>query len=77
MFNSVPITTALAFLGKTTEYSLRSRERFVADTRKGATLEFTDRESFLIYLDNARDYLLDGSISEDKRKEIIKRGLRS
>lgn len=33
-------------------------ERFVADTRKGATLEFTRREAFLSYLYEAREGIL-------------------
>lgn len=39
----------------------RCREIFRASTRKGATLEFTHRESFLAYLNNARTLLLNSS----------------
>jgi hypothetical protein len=33
--------------------------KFVAETRKGANLEFTDKESLLSYLAIARELLLD------------------
>lgn len=39
--------------------------RFVADTRKGAKLEFTDKESFMTYLYNARDLALSDKYLSD------------
>jgi hypothetical protein len=41
-------------------HKIRVGEKFVAETRKGAKLEFTRREAFLTYLFNAREMLLAG-----------------
>jgi len=40
--------------------------RFVADTRKGAKLEFTNKESFLSWLSVARELLLDSPYLQNK-----------
>jgi hypothetical protein len=40
--------------------------RFIADTRKGAKLEFTDKESFLSWLAVARELLLDSPYLQNK-----------
>jgi hypothetical protein len=42
--------------------------RFVAETRKGANLEFTDRESLLSYLAIARELLLDSKYLQKRFK---------
>jgi hypothetical protein len=41
-------------------------ERFVAETRKGANLEFTGKESFLSWLSVARELLLDSQYLQNK-----------
>lgn len=43
-----------------------AKARFVAETRKGANLEFSDRESFLSYLAIARELLLDSKYLRGK-----------
>jgi len=43
----------------------RHRPRFCASTRNGATLEFSDKESFIMYLNNARTLLLNSSVKQE------------
>jgi len=64
MLIGYPILTVLniAIFWKTGKQ--RRGERFVAETRKGAKLEFSDKESFLAYLVTARDLLLKNSSLE-------------
>jgi hypothetical protein len=57
----VPISCAFAIMLTYRDWGLKSLEVFEADTRKGATLRFTNRQSFLSYLYKARDILLSGS----------------
>jgi hypothetical protein len=43
----------------------RHKARFRADTRKGATLEFGDKESLIMYLNTARTLLLNASVKQE------------
>jgi len=43
----------------------RHKARFCAATRNGATLEFTDKESFIMYLNTARTLLLNSSVKQE------------
>lgn len=43
----------------------RHKARFRADTRKGATLEFGDKESLVMYLNTARTLLLNASVKQE------------
>jgi hypothetical protein len=43
----------------------RYKPRFRAETRNGATLEFGDKESLIMYLNNARTLLLNSSIKQE------------
>jgi len=52
----------------------RISERFIASTRKGASLEFSNRESFLSFLSKARDGILAGGSAG--RDFFMKRPLR-
>jgi hypothetical protein len=42
----------------------RHKPKFRADTRNGATLEFGDKESLIMYLNNARTLLLNSSAGD-------------
>lgn len=70
MFNGWPWLTALGLLTQGPVLYYRTRERFVAETRKGATLEFTTKESFIAWLDIMRDALVNGSISKEMVEDI-------
>jgi hypothetical protein len=48
-----------------------SRPRFMAATRNGATLEFTRKEAFLAYLNNARTWMLNTSATSELRGERL------
>jgi hypothetical protein len=76
LFGGWPLLTVLGLASQVPVIVERSKERFVADTRKGATLEFTDRESFLIYLDNSRNNLNSGSMDEETVSDIIGKGVK-
>lgn len=43
----------------------RHKPRFMAATRKGATLEFGDKESLIMYLNTARTLLLNASVKQE------------
>jgi hypothetical protein len=43
----------------------RHKPRFCAATRNGATLEFGDKESLIMYLNNARTLLLNASVKQE------------
>lgn len=43
----------------------RHKPRFMAATRNGATLEFGDKESLIMYLNNARTLLLNASVKQE------------
>jgi len=43
----------------------RHRPRFCAATRNGATLEFKDKEAFIMYLNTARTLLLNSSVKQE------------
>lgn len=43
----------------------RHKARFQAATRNGATLEFGDKESLIMYLNNARTLLLNASVKQE------------
>jgi len=47
LFSGWPIFLALGLLSQGPVLYYRTQERFVAETRKGATLEFTSKESFI------------------------------
>jgi hypothetical protein len=52
------VITIIALFWEITQLWQDSKERFVADTRNGANLEFTGRESFISWLAVARELLL-------------------
>jgi hypothetical protein len=77
LFSGWPIFLALGLLSQGPVLYYRTQERFVAETRKGATLEFSSKESFISWLDVMRDGILSGSIDPDERERIIKGGVKA
>lgn len=71
LFQLPVMTLLLVWAAYKTKFE-RSKERFIASTRKGADLEFTDRESFISYLAQARELLLKDSSAQ---KYWAKKGL--
>lgn len=53
-----PVTTGVLIILELCIFSGANFDRFVAETRNGASLEFTSRESFLSYLAVSRELLL-------------------
>jgi len=63
---SFPLSTPVLAYLYWSRLSEHAKARFVADTRKGATLEFTDKESFLSWLAVARELLLNSPYLQNK-----------
>jgi hypothetical protein len=61
-----PFVLPLLILAEWREKSSLREGVFMAETRKGANLKFTNRESFLSYLALARDIILDNKYLMDK-----------
>jgi hypothetical protein len=70
LFNGWPLLLVLGLLSQVPVLYTRTGERFVAETRRGATLEFTTKESFMAWLDIMRDALLSGSINQEMLEKI-------
>lgn len=60
-----PLFSPLFFVIAWRQRHERHRARFCAATRNGATLEFSDKEAFIMYLNTARTLLLNASVKQE------------
>jgi hypothetical protein len=69
MLIGFPIITSMFILAEIERYNRTPIDRFEADTRNGANLAFSTKESFLSYLAIARELLLNSAYFAGKWQE--------
>jgi hypothetical protein len=67
----LPLLSLIWFLLNWNGIRKLSRPRFMASTRNGAQLEFTRKQAFLAFLNNARTWMLNTSATQELRGERL------